>query len=227
MFKIEIKGIEELKKRLDDFAKKQVPFAAAKAINKTGQKVKVGLVEEMKRVFKNPTPYTLNSLQLKPATKQSLVATVWFKEFGDKGTAATKYLPPQVFGGSRDMKRSEKKLGSYYVPGGAIRLNKYGNITPGVITGIMSNLKAFTSSGYSMNRATGNSPYFAIRNKGKHLIPGVWKRNKTGVKPMLIFTNNPNYSKRLSYFEVAQKIVDTNIQKEFDQAFEDAMRTAK
>lgn len=227
MFTIEIEGLTEIKKRLDDLAKKQVPFAAALAINRTGQKVKVGLVEEMKRVFKNPTPYTLNSLQLKPATKQSLKATVWFKEFGGKGTAATKYLPPQVFGGSRDMKKSEKKLGSFYVPGGAIRLNKYGNITPGQITKIMSSLRVFAEKGFSMNRASGTSKYFVIRGRGSHLIPGVWERTKSGVKPMLIFTNNPSYSKRLAYFEVAQKMFDTNIHQEFNQAFEDAMRTAK
>ena len=227
MIKIEVRGFKELQGDIDNLVRKQIPFATAKALTKTGQKIKIAIVQEMKRVFNNPTPYTLNSLQLTPATKQSLVATVWFKEFGGKGTAATKYLTPQVYGGSRSMKRSEKKLGSYYVPGGAIRLNKYGNITPGNITKIMSNLRLFSEKGFSMNRATGSSKYFVIRNRQGRLIPGVWERTKKEVKPMLIFTNNPNYQKRLPFFEVAEKVFNATIQQEFNQAFEDAIRTAR
>ena len=46
--------------------KKQIPFAASLAINRTAQSVKRRLVDEMVNVFDRPTPYTLDSVYIKP-----------------------------------------------------------------------------------------------------------------------------------------------------------------
>lgn len=228
MFNIEVTGLKELEKRLDGLAKKQLPFAIAKALTKTGQIIKKEVINEMKRVFNRPTPYTLNSLKLTPATKRTLVAEVWFKDPGDKAiTAGAKhYLTPQVYGGNRQMKRSEKFLGSYYVPGGAIKLNKYGNVTSGQITKILSGLKLFSEKGFSMNRTTKEGKYFTIKGKSSHLAPGVWERKRKGVSPVLIFTNNPNYTKRLAFFEIAQRTYKQNWKSIFEEALQQAIATS-
>ncbi len=96
---------------------------------------------EMKKTFDRPARYTLNALQITPASKNSLSA-----EVGVKGSPGH-YLMPQVEGGARPQKRSEHWLASvgpakerispfpFYTPAlvGA-RFDQYGNVSPGQIT---------------------------------------------------------------------------------------------
>ncbi len=72
------------KSTLNGWEKSQLPFATAKALTLTGQKVKAGITSAMQRSFSNPTPYTLNSVYLKPATKTNLVAEVELKNWASK-----------------------------------------------------------------------------------------------------------------------------------------------
>jgi hypothetical protein len=67
-------------KRLLDAQQRQMPFAVALALTRTAQDVKRAEQAEMRGVFDRPTPFTLNSLFTKPATKQSLEARVWVKD---------------------------------------------------------------------------------------------------------------------------------------------------
>ena len=55
---------------------KQVRFAAAKALTQTAKKVQTRLIAEMGSQFDRPTPYTLRSTFVKPATKTELSAIV-------------------------------------------------------------------------------------------------------------------------------------------------------
>jgi hypothetical protein len=58
--------------------------------------VKRALEYEMPFAFDRPTPYTLGSLYLSPATKAIPVAKVWLKDDAGKGTPAAKYLFPRL-----------------------------------------------------------------------------------------------------------------------------------
>lgn len=90
--KVDIKGLDEVKSWLKSIPEKQIPFAMSKAINETAKEVKADLVNEIKKVFDRPTSYTLNSVFIKPATKRDLTAIVGLKEWGGKGTPASKEL---------------------------------------------------------------------------------------------------------------------------------------
>lgn len=181
----------------------QLPFAAARALTKTQQLVKKAIEEEMPRVFDNPTPYTLDSLRLQPATKQNLYSRVWLKEDTFKGTAATKYLRPQVEGGERSTKRFERALqargllpnGWVAVPGKAASLDQYGNVEPSQIVQILSYFDAFPQQGYRANmtqrkrdnlakgkpaQGVRGFSYFALSKPEGKLLPGIYKRMSYG-----------------------------------------------
>lgn len=160
--KIITHGLEDIINNLDAMQKKQVPFAASKALNKTAQAVKANIIDEMTNVFDRPTPYTLRSLYLKPSTKKNLQAVVWLKDSYDKGIPATKYLWPEIFGGGRDLKRFEEALrrtgvlpnGMIIVPprfGAPDTLDAYGNIKRSLIVQMLSYFRAFGQQGYTAN----------------------------------------------------------------------------
>ena len=52
------------------------------------------IIIAMQLVFDRPTPYTLNSTFVSPATKTKLKAEVKLKDESAKGLPATKYLAP-------------------------------------------------------------------------------------------------------------------------------------
>jgi hypothetical protein len=155
---------------------------------------------------------------------------IGLKEWAGKGTAASEYLKPQIFGGPRKMKRSERYLGSYYVPGAGAKLNQYGNMSGAQITQILSALKALPEVGYMANRTERSRKrnkkfrnFFMIRNPGSHLHPGVYEKLANGrIKPILIFIRSPHYMIKLEWFDVIRKAISKNIQSRFNQAFKRA-----
>lgn len=161
--------------------------ACAVALNKTGKLIKEAEVAEMKAVFDTPTRYTLNSLQLTPATKDNLQATVWFKEPDRMGQH---YLLPQVDGGQRRLKGFERGVGlGELTPALGAKLNQYGNISPGQIRQILSVLgRAEIAAGYSANitdrsrrRNTRERDYVVIDRRQRGNLPqGVYQRFQTG-----------------------------------------------
>jgi len=249
--KVELKGVDEVIKSLSDFEKQQLPFATAKALTKTGQEVKDGLISEMEKVFDRPTPYTLNSLMLRPATKQTLTAYVWLKDFAGKGTPAVKYLWAQVMGGSRRVKRFESALqrigvlprDMFITPGQGADLDQYGNLSRGQIVQVLSYFQALGEQGYKANmtdkgrarlkkggKKTGRGFEYFVPLSGSRLAPGIYKRIGfafgSAIKPIYMFVKKPIYTKRFRFFEVGQKIIDAKLLSNFNQALADALRTA-
>lgn len=247
--KIELKGIDKVLKGLDDIAKRQVPKAMALALNRTAQKVKDGEVEEMKRVFDNPTPYTLSSIYIKKATRDNMVAEIGVKEDAGKGTPAANFLRPEIEGGARRAKRSERALqlsrllpqGMSIVPSKALRLNQYGNITGSRMVQILSALKAAeTMSGYTANvsarsKKVNKKPreYFVAlpgTTKGRHLKPGVYERygkNNWRIRPVLMFVKSPAYRPRFRFHHVGKQVAGQVWVSEFKKALADAISWAK
>lgn len=163
--------------------------ACAITLNKTGKIVKEAEVKEMKSVFDNPTRYTINSLQLSPATKSDLKATIWFKE-PDRYKDNPHYLLPQVVGGVRHLKGFEQGIAlGELVPALGAKIDRYGNVSMGQIRQILSVLgKAETSAGYMANittrsrrRNSRERDYVVIDRRQRGNLPmGVYQRFQTG-----------------------------------------------
>ena len=227
MFKMDARSnINEALRNFKDW-RVNVPLATAKALTFTGQAVQAAEKQEMPRVFDRPTPFTLNSLYLKPATWADLSVRVFFKDLRSRDH----YLLPQIEGGKRDRKLFERYLhnrglmGQYWyaVPGERADLDAYGNMSRGQLVRIMSALQAIPDGGgrqgYLMNRSAASAARRARSKKPKALVNyfvgrpspkdpmGVWERvGKTGLRPILIFVKAPRYKKRFDFYGIANNV---------------------
>ena len=212
---------------------KQVDFALVLALTRTAQRVKEALIAEMKSAFDRPTPHTLKSLHVQPATKRSMEAGVWITDEAVKGVPAVNYLYPQTHGGSRKDKSTEVALRRYghlpngmqAVPGEGARLNKYGNITGGRYSKILSSLRIQWKDSQQNRNSDKAGSMFVGRPGGAPL--GVWERAGRSVRPMLIFAEAPTYTPRFDFNGVARRIVNKVFATEFELALMHAFKTAR
>lgn len=239
MIAITVKSeLGKLQKKLTTIQKKQIPFATAKALTATGQLVKQAEIKEMKRVFDRPTKFTLNSLYLKPATKQRQTAVVWLRDWAPKGTPATRYLAPQIEGGKRKLKGFEVLLnkrgvlpdGYYAVASRKAKRDAYGNINKGLLNQILS------YSGAQRDRAQNTKQGRKRQTKAKFVVldekngkpGGIWQLDANqNLFPILIFVRQPNYGERFNFHGVARKTIKANFRREMSKALDHAIRTAK
>ena len=150
MFSFDSQAISFVSEELKQLEKEQLPFATSYAINTVARKVRDAEKEEIKRVFDEPTRWTVNSIFINPSSKNDLEAVVWLKDWAPKGTPAADYLQPHIQGGPRQLKRYEKalkrkgmlKAGEYTVPANTFKKNRYGNISQGQYTKMLSNVGA-------------------------------------------------------------------------------------
>lgn len=216
----------------------QFEFVAASALTKTGQIAKQAATDDIIRSIDRPTRYTQNATYLRPATKQRLVAEVGYKDWSGKGTAANKYLAPLVNGGPRNVKRFERALiinnimpqGYYAVPGGGVPLDAHGNISGGFITSLLAYLRAnpemySNRTARSVGRNKKMRQFFAINDPNHRLPMGIYQRLPGQYRLVIAFVKQPIYSKRLHFFEVVEKAVRDNIEREVEQAIKIAIET--
>lgn len=197
-----VTGLTGIQKSLELIGN-DLSFAMAKALTKTAYAVKPKVVDKMKTVFDRPTPYSLNSLWVSPATKDRLESTIKLKDEKDKGgTEAHKYLGPEIFGGDRNLKRFEIALqyagvlpkNMFIVPGAGAEIDRYGNMNNGQIIKILSYFKAFEmtlgrranitdkrkakmAKGIKNRRVSNlGISYFSLQNRKNGLPPGIYQK---------------------------------------------------
>jgi len=233
-----------LKHTLTELEQRQLPFAMARALTNTAKHARIDMQGEMRRVFDRPLPWTINSLRIEPATKRDLQANIHFKDFAPKGTAAGRFLRPQIEGGSRELKRSERRLqavdvmqqGTFLVPRSGARLDAHGNLNRGQMVKVLSNVRALgdQSMGASGGKARGKlrgERYFAVRagsNRNAHLKPGIYHAvSRTKLRPIYGFVRAATYTQRLDFFGFAERAYARDMPELMREAMEFAMRTAQ
>jgi hypothetical protein len=228
----------------------QMPFAISVALNKTAEHAAANIRNEMPQVFDRPTPWVLNSLRVKRATKTNLVAELAYKDKNSPESQRT-MIEPHVGGGQRHFKAMEARLWSVGLlpegwnaaPGAAALLDTYGNMRKGQITTLLNVLGVNGEEGDSKTAsrlAKGNKKkgtygfaYWVNRvgnPQGKHLQPGVYQRVHTAfgssLKPVLIFVKRAAYKRRLDFYGISKATIDKEFPGYFEKAFDEAMRTA-
>jgi len=235
-------------RKLREIEQRQVPFATALALTRAAQFAKRTLVEEMRRDFRNPTPFTLNSLRVDAATKSDLRSKIYFKDFAGSGTPASKYLAPEIFGGARSAKGFERSLqrvgilpsGWFAVPADGAPFDQYGNVPAGVLVKILSQLQAFGEQGYSMNETAAQRAKRRRRPEGRYfavlpndppsnkLKPGIYEKLDHSLSMIFIFTpKDPTYRARYPFFQVGEDAARSQFGVEFPKALEQALATAR
>lgn len=184
---LNIQGLEKVKKELDALSSGGLRTAVAATLNQVGYTVRKAMQTEMAAVFDRPTPYTLRSVRVSPATLDKLQAVVEPTYMGGKGVDPQKYLQAEVFGGARTYKRSEKALRSagilppgYYT---AIPRTPFpgsddgrGNLRGPFMVQLLSYLQAFGEQGYKANMTARRKTALAKRSVtpgGANMIGGV------------------------------------------------------
>jgi len=211
---------------------RQIPFAISLAINKTAQSVKRAEYDEMRRVFDRPTPFTLNSLFMAPSTKRKLEASVWLKGYADKGTAATTYIGPQIWGGERKLKRAERLLRrGHLAPGGAAKVDAYGNLSRGPLQRALAQvgvhfdpLTNATKVSRKRSKRRNASQFFVAEIGG---TTALWERKGRRISPYLVAVRTPHYRPRLAFQAVAGREQSAVFLRELRSAVARAVATAR
>jgi hypothetical protein len=230
---------------------KQVRFATRLALTRTAKKAELAEVREMLDVFHNPTPFTLSSTFVRPATTARLEAEVKLKDDSAKAVPASKFLAAQVSGGQRKLKRFEVALtaagvmpvGYRAVPGQGAKVDSYGNMSRGQIVQILAFFRAFPEMGYKANMTDKGKARLARGNKraqgfsyfvgtpGDRLPLGIYQRvsfnGGTAIKPVLMFVRSALYQPIFDFKYVVEQTVKTEFDSEFQSAFAEAVRTAR
>lgn len=251
---VKFNGLDRLRSMAQSH-EKQVQYASMIAINNVAFRARDAVVDRMRQVFSNPTPWVLGGTRVKKATRATLQATVDLDFWGNKqGVSVEKILDAEIHGGLRGAKRHEVALaragilpkGMRIVPGSAAQIDRHGNMTSAQIVQIISYFQGFGEQGYKANMGergmasmargkkksgTRGFVYFALKKPHGKLLPGVYQRFDfgigTAVKPVMIFVSRAQYRQRLDFYAVAQRVVERDIDAEFTKALAQAMRTAR
>ncbi|MBS8228419.1 hypothetical protein [Vannielia litorea] len=200
-------NIAAFERQMSDFARSQLPFATAMALNDTAADVKDAEETELAKALDRPTPFTRRGLFVSRASKRKLTAIVGFKDI------QAAYLALQVEGGRRSPKGR-----AILVPVGQ-RLNKYGNMPRGAVARMLKRPDVFVASK--------SDP------KTKHLRPGIYQRNsrkgRRNAAPNLLvaFEDEAQYRPRLRFDHVAERRALARIERNFLRRLEQALATAR
>jgi hypothetical protein len=189
MITLRFEGIKEFEDLLASAGRK-APVATRNALNDLAFMIRDAEMETMRRVFKNPMEKTVRNIRVRKASASLPSATIAFNQIWDWD----EYMVPEIGGGPRPMKRSEKAFGRYYVPGIGAQLDQYGNMRGSQVQQIMSYLGQFKERGFKMNRTAsttvmrqkGKIDYFKLDEPSHGLAAGVYMRTDKSAGQMIV-----------------------------------------
>lgn len=196
---------------------KHLSRVVEQALDATAFDIREGLQDEMRRVFNNPTKFTLNSLLVTKTKNHNMEAIVWLKE---PKRMSDHYLLPQILGGARKTKGFERALGDTMLyPAKGLKLTKAGNVSRGLIMKILSALGlAEQAAGYQANRtkksakrnAKKQKDYVQLYKASGKMPPGVYQRtgkNGRRLKPILLEgKQGASVKARFQFYKVSEVV---------------------
>jgi hypothetical protein len=124
--------IEKVVRRWEGDIKRQVAFAASKAINDTAKDVKQAIDDEIVKVFDRPTPFTQKAVGITYANKRTLTAKVFIKDI------QLRYLRLEIEGGTRRPARR-----ALLIPD-KVGVNQYGNLPRNKVKQLLARADTFS-----------------------------------------------------------------------------------
>jgi cation transport regulator ChaB len=244
---VKIDGIAAMQSALSDRSK-QFEWATIVSLTRTAKEVQVATYAEMASKFDRPTPITMKSLRIRPATRQKIEAEVFLKswEVGGKNLRSMEEMIGHQFrGGDRLRKRMEEAFtraglinsGEYLVPGPDAKLDQYGNLSRGQTQQIYAALRLFwdryqnpTNSARSKRHAAAAGRMFwsAGPNSPAKRRRGVWSvYGQDTPKLILIVLPRVSYKRRINLPLIAQRVIDSRFKQIFNEEFSKAMASAR
>lgn len=256
---ITITGLKQLRDELTQFSDRRFAAAMATALTRTAVATRDAVQQEALTALDRPTPYTIRQLRYTAASAANLSAVVGFNIESVQDitgrpiryqaalpgeTQASKYLPPNIEGGSRGNKRFELALqqvgamprGWFAVPAEGAQIDAYGNMSRGQIKQILSQLGAAALVAGSSQNTTSRTRIAAQRRAGGQffavlpgartsLKPGIYQREFAGrnITPVLIYVRATSYRPRYDFFGVAQRVADRMLPDQVERAVSESL----
>lgn len=194
---------------------------------------------EMESSFDRPTAYVKRGLRKRYAGGRersgfrapgAQYAGIYFEDF-PVGKSPEDIIKPHVYGGSRPLKRSERRLqqfgilpgGKYTVMGANFERNSNGNITGARFTQALSDLSTIDTASRVFKGKRKTRQFFVAKNESGQPV-GIAERRGGKRVMMLAFINTPQYKKRYRYFEVGQQQVMASLPRHFNRIMTKEMR---
>lgn len=202
-----------------------VAFGIARGLTQVAKLSADTVTAGLQTTFDRPNPFTMQSVALTPATKDSLVATVFVKD------AQAKYLELEETGGTRSPQ-----------PGSPINLpvdlatNAYGNIPRGKIANLKARKDVFVANG---------------KGRSVHLPPGIYQRAEVGkrrdgsrgtkgalqsiaglrtatsLRLLVAFDRHADYAPRFNFEATITDMVQSRASAILEQSINDAIRSMR
>lgn len=239
LLKVQVTGLAEFCSALQGFSERRLAAAGATALTRTARRIAAEWRQDLEASLDRPTPATVRSVVVKPASASDLEAEVSIK--AEAGQARpVEWLMPHQFGGRRQAKKFEQALqsagamprGFYAVPGPAAKLDAYGNVSRGQIVQVLNQLGSNLSVGYrrvigattrkrAASAAAKGRKYIALPNGEGRRKPGVYERTSDGrLAAVFWFVSKATYQRRLSLIERAQDIGPAVLGEEMGRAIQ-------
>lgn len=244
-------GLAKFDRATLDLEHRQMPFALMLSLNETAKGARKEVQSAMGRVFDRVTPFARRGVVYERASKTDLDASVVIHGFKSPhgGLPAAYFLGPQVHGGQRSLKAFEVQLrergllpaGHVVVPGERLKLDRYGNISQGMLNRILSRLQidyrgagatrvASTKKRRARNKRGSKSGFYFVPGKGSHLAPGVWFEPgfpARAIYPVLLFVKQRGYRVRLPMEAIVSRYAAQSLPRNFERAWRRVIRTAR
>jgi hypothetical protein len=201
---------DRLSRTLDNFSKKQLPFAAARALTTVARDAGDDFTRSLPQKLDRPTPFTRKAIGIVSARKNNLRAVVLIKD------RQASYLRYQEEGGRRDPKRKALAM-----PVG-MRLNQYGNMANKAIARLVGQPNVFVGT---VNGVGGiwRRPPRGTRRDGTYGTVGADK----GLKLLAAFRPHATYMPRLGFGETVGLSVKQHFSRRMREALVQALKTAR
>lgn len=197
-------NIADLERDLSDVARKQLPFAIARAINLTLKDMRDGAVRNLIDKLDNPTAFTRNAFAMQWANKGTLSGALYAKP------VQAAYLLRQEVGGERQPEGAAAIL----IPVGQ-RVNAHGNMARGAARKAMARQGVF--SGAPGGRAAGRA--------------GIWQRVGKGkartIRLLVAYEDRADYQPRLGFAEDAERTALAKLPARLVEALSAAMASRR
>ena len=180
--KIDIKSdLDLVTKKLIKDLRRQVPFAASKALNSVAFDIQRELKKQTPKYVDRPQPFTIKGIVVQKSHKKDLEALIEFKR--DRA----KYMDFLIAGGTRKAFAGR----ALAVPTANAKPNKYGNQP-------RHRLAKFLAQ---------PNKYFSGVPKGSNVAPGVFKRVQRNHKLVKMFSweTSTKYKPQFPFDEIAEK----------------------
>lgn len=209
--------IAGLSRRLDDIARKQLPFATSLALNAVARQAVQGERRALQSSLDRPEPFTLRGITMMPARKESPTAWVTILPI------QARYLAPSIIGGPQVLNRNRAVLAPKNV-----RLDAYGNVPRSLLAALKGRPDIFIGEVTFANghRISGVWQLPAGEKRGGRTGRGITGGRRKGWKLLIRFADPQDVTPRYRWGEATGQAVKA-FPSELRAALTKALATAR